>query len=135
MAVAIGIASCSSGSCYAPDEVMGSILYNGRFHPVYHESSQPPYQNFTVTIPSHLASGKAHINVVHATLIGVSPLRGYVMLVYVNLGSGRAVPLHGGLEPDCCRGLTNLSNDIADDDPFFVCGSCLYPPFDYTCLR
>lgn len=72
MAVAIGIASCTSDSCYPADEVMGSVLYNGEFHPVYHESSQAPYQNFTVTIPSYLAPGKAHINVVHATLIGVS---------------------------------------------------------------
>lgn len=72
MAVAIGIASCSSGSCHPADELMGSILYNGQFHPVYHESSQPPYQNFTVIIPSSLASGEAQINVAHATLIGVS---------------------------------------------------------------
>lgn len=72
MAVAIGITSCSSGTCYPADEVMGSILYNGKFHPVYHETTQPPYQNFTVTIPDSLASGKAQINVAHATLIGVS---------------------------------------------------------------
>lgn len=72
MAVAIGIASCDSGSCYPADEVMGTILYNGKFNPVYHESSQPPYQNFTVKIPSSFASGNAHINVAHATLIGVS---------------------------------------------------------------
>lgn len=72
MAVAIGIASCSSGGCHPADEMMGTILYNGKFDPVYHESSQPPYQNFTVEVPTSLAHGPAQINVAHATLIGVS---------------------------------------------------------------
>ena len=71
MGVAIGISSCSS-KCYPADEVMGTILYNGEFQPEYHESYLPPYQNFTVNIPSSFTEGKAKINVAHATLIGVS---------------------------------------------------------------
>jgi hypothetical protein len=72
MAVAIGFSSCASSPCHTPEEVMGTILYNGPFDPVYHESSQPPYENFTVTVPESAAKGKGQINVAHATLIGVS---------------------------------------------------------------
>lgn len=32
----------------------------------------PPYQNFTVTVPSSFAAGQAQVNVAHTTLIGVS---------------------------------------------------------------
>lgn len=53
---------------------MGSILYSGSFEPVYHENSLPPYQNFTVTLPSSAAKGKGQINVAHVSLIGVSCL-------------------------------------------------------------
>ncbi|KAJ5168937.1 uncharacterized protein N7482_004531 [Penicillium canariense] len=73
MAVAIGISSCASQACNPADEVMGSILYNGPFKPVYHETSRPPYQNFTVSLPSGFAPGNAQINVAHATLIGAGP--------------------------------------------------------------
>lgn len=71
MAVAIGISSCS-GTCHQADEVMGTILFNGKFNPQYHEPSQPPYQNFSVKIPADFTAGSAQINVAHATLIGVS---------------------------------------------------------------
>ena len=73
MAVAIGISSCASNVCVEADEVMGTILYNGKFNPQYHEPSQPPYQNFSVKIPAEFTAGTAQINVAHATLIGVSP--------------------------------------------------------------
>ncbi|KAJ5653104.1 hypothetical protein N7490_000107 [Penicillium lividum] len=73
MGVAIGISSCGSGSCLPADEVMGSIVYNGKFNPVYHETYLPPYQNFSVTVPSSFAAGNAQINVAHATLIGAGP--------------------------------------------------------------
>jgi hypothetical protein len=72
MAVAIGISSCATRPCNPPDEFMGTILYNGAFKPEYHETSLPPYENFTVTVPSDFAVGNAQINVAHATLIGVS---------------------------------------------------------------
>lgn len=51
---------------------MGTILYHGDFKPVYHESSAPPYENFTVKIPSEIGNGKAQINIAHFALVGVS---------------------------------------------------------------
>jgi hypothetical protein len=53
---------------------MGTILYQGPFDPQYHESSQPPYQNFTVRLPNLIAPGNAQINVAHAALVGVSEI-------------------------------------------------------------
>ncbi|KAJ5645374.1 hypothetical protein N7507_011385 [Penicillium longicatenatum] len=70
MAVAIGFASCGSGGCHPADEVMGTVVYNGKFNPVYHETYLPPYQNFTVTVPSSFKAGNAQVNVAHATLVG-----------------------------------------------------------------
>lgn len=72
MAVAIGFASCGSGSCRPADEIMGTVVYNGKFDPVYHEAYLPPYQNFTVTVPSSFSAGNGQVNVAHATLVGVS---------------------------------------------------------------
>lgn len=74
MAVAIGFASCGSGGCYPADEIMGTVVYNGKFDPVYHETYLPPYQNFTVTVPASFKAGNAQVNVAHATLIGVSAI-------------------------------------------------------------
>jgi hypothetical protein len=45
---------------------MGTILYNGLFDPVYHETYLPPYQNFTVTVPLSFAADQAQIKVAHA---------------------------------------------------------------------
>ncbi|KAJ5129882.1 uncharacterized protein N7515_005921 [Penicillium bovifimosum] len=73
MGVAIGITSCASSPCRDADEVLGTILYSGPFKPVYHESSQPPYENFTVRVPSSAAAGKSQINVAHAALVGAGP--------------------------------------------------------------
>lgn len=53
---------------------MGQILYNGPFDPQFHETYLPPYENFTVQIPSSIASGTALLGVVHVTLVGVSVL-------------------------------------------------------------
>ncbi|KAJ5155196.1 hypothetical protein N7492_007999 [Penicillium capsulatum] len=72
MAVAIGIAPCSSNGCQSSSDVLGTIMYNGPFSPAYHDSS-PPYENFTVKIPDDLAEGKAKLNIAHATLIGAGP--------------------------------------------------------------
>ncbi|KAJ5655104.1 hypothetical protein N7490_002107 [Penicillium lividum] len=73
MAVAIGLVSCLRRVCEPASNIMGSILYNGLFDPVYHEAYLPPYQNFTVTVPLSFAAGQAQINVAHATLIGAGP--------------------------------------------------------------
>ncbi|EKV07748.1 hypothetical protein Pdw03_4204 [Penicillium digitatum] len=73
MGVAIGLSSCASFPCRDADEVLGAILYNGPFNPVYHESNLPPYENFTVTVPASATLGKGQINVAHASLIGAGP--------------------------------------------------------------
>ncbi|KAH0826866.1 hypothetical protein J3R83DRAFT_4404 [Lanmaoa asiatica] len=70
VAVAIGLQSCPNRPCTPPSSFMGSILYNGPFDPVYHEPYLPPYQNFTVQVPSSVATGTALIGVAHVTLIG-----------------------------------------------------------------
>jgi hypothetical protein len=51
---------------------MGTILYRGDFDPQYYEASQPPYQNFTITVPNLIPAGNAQINIAHAALVGVS---------------------------------------------------------------
>ncbi|OQD66890.1 hypothetical protein PENPOL_c004G06743 [Penicillium polonicum] len=73
MGVAIGLSSCASSPCRDADEVLGTILYNGPFNPVYHESNLPPYENFTVTVPASATLGKSQINIAHAALIGAGP--------------------------------------------------------------
>ncbi|KAJ5904937.1 uncharacterized protein N7473_001853 [Penicillium subrubescens] len=73
IAVIIGVSSCASTPCQPAGEVMGTILYQGPFDPQYHESDQPPYQNFTVTLPNLIAAGDAQINVAHAALVGAGP--------------------------------------------------------------
>lgn len=71
--VAIGIASCASSPCLPSKETLGTtVLYSGDFKPVYHESGSPPYQNYTVKIPSDLKHGKAQINVAHFSIMGAS---------------------------------------------------------------
>ncbi|KAJ5104533.1 hypothetical protein NUU61_001880 [Penicillium alfredii] len=73
MAVAIGIASCGKKGCNVASDVLGTVVYNGKFKPEYHESGLPPYQNFTVKVPDSLAQGRAQVNVAHATLVGAGP--------------------------------------------------------------
>jgi hypothetical protein len=74
VAVVIGLQSCPETPCISPADLMGQILYNGPFNPQYHETYNPPYENFTVQVPSNIASGTALIGVAHVTLIGVSAL-------------------------------------------------------------
>ncbi|GLB41551.1 hypothetical protein LshimejAT787_1001510 [Lyophyllum shimeji] len=72
IAVVIGVQSCASSPCHSPADGLGNILYNGGYKPQYNQppDSKPPHQNFTVTIPSTLAKGKALLGVAHMTLIG-----------------------------------------------------------------
>ena len=74
VAVVIGLQSCPGTPCISPTDLMGQILYNGPFNPQYHETYNPPYENFTVQVPSNIASGTALIGVAHVTLVGVSAL-------------------------------------------------------------
>ncbi|KAI9567203.1 hypothetical protein HD554DRAFT_2039704 [Boletus coccyginus] len=70
VAVVIGLQSCPNSPCSPPSDIMGTILYNGPFDPQYHEWYLPPYQNFTVQVPSSVTAGTALIGVAHITLIG-----------------------------------------------------------------
>lgn len=70
----IGISSCVSTACRPAGEVMGTILYHGGFDPQYHEASQLPYQNFTVTVPTLITAGNGQINIANVVLVGVSIL-------------------------------------------------------------
>lgn len=70
VAVVIGIQSCPGAPCISPADYMGQILYNGPFNPQYHETYNPPYENFTVQIPSSITAGTALIGVAHINLIG-----------------------------------------------------------------
>ncbi|KAJ6554734.1 hypothetical protein B0H19DRAFT_948622 [Mycena capillaripes] len=73
-AVVIGIFPCGSTNSvsWVPSEVLGTILYDGPFNPQFQNDSRskPPHQNFTVTIPEFLPTGKAQLGVAHFTLIG-----------------------------------------------------------------
>ena len=71
VAVVIGLQSCPNCPCLLPADFMGAILYNGPFNPQYHEQYLPPYENFTVTVPSLTSTGTAQIGVAHVALIGV----------------------------------------------------------------
>ncbi|KAK1143225.1 hypothetical protein N8T08_006924 [Aspergillus melleus] len=71
--VAIGLQSCANSPCHAAKDVMGQILYNGPYKPVYHEYYLPPYENFTVTVPDSVESGEAVLGVTHVSLVGAGP--------------------------------------------------------------
>lgn len=73
VAVVVGFQSCSPTGCLNPADYMGQILYNGPFNPQFHEPTNPPYENFTVQVPTSATPGSALLEVVHVTLIGVSP--------------------------------------------------------------
>ncbi|KAJ5273306.1 hypothetical protein N7478_008431 [Penicillium angulare] len=68
----IALADCAY-TCYLPNIGMGTVLYNGAFDPVYHETYLPPYQNFTVTVPSKFPAGNLQVNVAHFSLVGAGP--------------------------------------------------------------
>ncbi|KAF5354875.1 hypothetical protein D9756_005305 [Leucocoprinus leucothites] len=72
VSVVIGIQSCAATPCAAPNRMMGQILYSGGFDPQpdAKNTSKPPHQNFTVTLPSNLQKGSAQIGVAHFSLIG-----------------------------------------------------------------
>ncbi|KAG2063956.1 hypothetical protein BDR04DRAFT_1122908 [Suillus decipiens] len=70
VAIVIGIQSCPGTPCISPADYMGQILYNGPFNPQFHEPYNPPYENFTVQIPSSIANGTALLGVAHVALVG-----------------------------------------------------------------
>jgi hypothetical protein len=75
IAVVIGINKCGSGAtCSSPEDSMGTVLYNGPFDPQFHETSLPPYQNFTLEIPEGVATDTGIVTVAHFSLVGVSEI-------------------------------------------------------------
>ena len=79
VAIAIGFWPCN-GPCNQSDvntEVLGDLAYSGPYDPQLREAGwKPPYQNFTVTVPSHFVPGsEVSLNVAHFSLIGVRSLR------------------------------------------------------------
>lgn len=80
---------------------MGQILYNGPFNPQYHETYNPPYENFTVQIPSSIASGTALLGVAHVTLVGVSALSIVRQCSQLTICLGWVVPFAGDSESYC----------------------------------
>ncbi|KAF8956514.1 hypothetical protein BDZ97DRAFT_1592478, partial [Flammula alnicola] len=76
VAVVIAVNSCHNTTCIPPNDILGSILYNGPYNPQFQPSapaSKPPHQNFTVTIPPAVAKGRAQLAVFHVSLIGAGP--------------------------------------------------------------
>ncbi|KAF9524267.1 hypothetical protein CPB83DRAFT_861506 [Crepidotus variabilis] len=73
IAIVIGLSTCATNACPPASDSMGSfILYNGTYLPEYHETDKPPYQNFTVSLPTAAAEGPAMLKVWHVSLVGAS---------------------------------------------------------------
>jgi hypothetical protein len=70
VSVVIGLQSCPTSPCAAPDSIMGDILFVGPYTP--DPNGSPPSQTFTVNIPAGMQKGRAQLGVVHFALIGVS---------------------------------------------------------------
>ncbi|OBZ68681.1 hypothetical protein A0H81_11015 [Grifola frondosa] len=80
IAIVIGLATCvgrvdNECATFNVSEVLGQILYSGPYDPQFHfdEPSKPPYQNFTVQVPTSLPNGQASLSVSHFSLIGAGP--------------------------------------------------------------
>ncbi|KAI0916737.1 hypothetical protein AcW1_007895 [Taiwanofungus camphoratus] len=82
VAIAICLKTCAGydGGCASFDvtQDLGDILYMGSYDPEFHSDVpgagwKPPYQNFSVQVPSGLQSGQAAITVSHFSLVGAGP--------------------------------------------------------------
>jgi hypothetical protein len=73
VALVIGVLSCASRACPPPQDVMGTILYNGPYDPEFRTVGKPPYQNFSIEVPANFAKGPAQLNVAHISLVGAGP--------------------------------------------------------------
>jgi len=82
IAVVIGLSSCANrpgGNCASlnASDVLGSILHSGPYTPQYQSVSgqgfKPPYQNFSVQVPSTMTKGLASLTVTHLSLVGAGP--------------------------------------------------------------
>ncbi|KAF8170932.1 hypothetical protein BJ912DRAFT_996409 [Pholiota molesta] len=75
VALVLAIISCRNTTCLPPDDVLGSILYNGPYNPQFSSTARtkPPHQNFTVTIPAAIENGNAQLAAFHVSLVGAGP--------------------------------------------------------------
>ncbi|KAF9031443.1 hypothetical protein BJ165DRAFT_1306002, partial [Panaeolus papilionaceus] len=73
----IGLLPCqwftTDPQCPPPSAQIGSILFNGKFSPQFHEIPGQPYQNFTVTVPAEFPLGVAQLATARFHLIGAGP--------------------------------------------------------------
>ena len=78
----ISIIPCDTATCNAPSQdlrtylgPLSDILYNGPFDPQYDSidppDHKPPYQNFTVYVPTSVPNGPAALALSHWSLVGV----------------------------------------------------------------
>ena len=65
--------SCESTGCDAVSEaqMLGHVLFTGAYSPVMKTGTGDLFQNFTVQVPSSMASGQAMLTVAHFYLLGV----------------------------------------------------------------
>ncbi|KAJ3770700.1 hypothetical protein FB446DRAFT_646523 [Lentinula raphanica] len=69
----IAMINCAGAPCPSDaSDTLGIPLFAGNYTPQLHEGNLPPYQNFTVTVPSNLAAGTNMLTAAHFVLIGVS---------------------------------------------------------------
>lgn len=74
VSVAVAYQACHNDPCISTaEDAIGLLLYSGNYSPVYHEQNLPPYQNFTVQIPSGTTPGIGFIDVAHFYLLGAGP--------------------------------------------------------------
>ncbi|TFK52126.1 hypothetical protein OE88DRAFT_1627754 [Heliocybe sulcata] len=78
VAIVIGLNACySSTDCVPASEAIGSVLYSGPYDPQYTSdagtTTKPPHQNFTVTVPDYIQTGRAILSVSHLSLVGAGP--------------------------------------------------------------
>ncbi|KAL6298605.1 hypothetical protein BKA93DRAFT_44474 [Sparassis latifolia] len=74
VAIVIALESCAgwTGGCaeYDVTQVLGTVLYQGPYAPVFQTPGEAPYQNFTVQVPSYMAAGQASLSCSRFALLG-----------------------------------------------------------------
>ncbi|KAJ8453895.1 hypothetical protein ONZ51_g13341 [Trametes cubensis] len=72
VSVAIGLQSCGAAPCaaLASAGILGNILYTGDYRPQLRPNSSDVFQNYTVQVPSTMATGPALLTVARFYLLG-----------------------------------------------------------------
>ncbi|TFK46217.1 hypothetical protein OE88DRAFT_1707830 [Heliocybe sulcata] len=77
VSIVIGLRACYANECTPATDAIGSVLYSGSYNPQYSSeagtASKPPHQNFTVTVPENIQTGRAILSVSHLSLVGAGP--------------------------------------------------------------